>query len=83
MKVLNKLPPLLLLALVWTGCNNRSARLTVLTQPVYTSEYASDFDVQDADGKEDILITVTNPWQSEVLTLHKVGQFSTAPMLVC
>lgn len=51
MKVLNKLPPLLLLALVWTGCNNRSARLTGLTQPVYTSEYASDFDVQDADER--------------------------------
>ena len=78
MKVLNKLPPLQLLALVWTGCNNRSARLTGLTQPVYTSEYASDFDVQDADGKEDILITVTNPWQERTALPHSYSSPETA-----
>ena len=61
MKALNKLPLLLLRALVWTSCNNRSARRTGFTQPVYTPEYASGFNIQDTDGKENVLITVTNP----------------------
>ncbi len=54
---------LLLLALALAGCNNKSSRLADFDRSVYTPEYASGFDIQGADGKASVLLTVTNPWQ--------------------
>lgn len=54
---------ILLLVLTLAGCNNKSSRLTDFNRPVYTPEYASGFDIQGADGKQSVLLTVTNPWQ--------------------
>ena len=63
MKALKKLIPLLLLALAWTGCRDRSSRLADFNHPVYTPEYASGFDIKSVDGRKSVLLTITNPWQ--------------------
>lgn len=63
MKIGKNLSLLLLLALTLAGCNNKSSKLTDFNRPVYTPEYASGFDIQGADGKQSVLLTVTNPWQ--------------------
>lgn len=63
MKALKKLIPLLLLALAWTGCRDRSSRLADFNHPVYTPEYASGFDIKSVDGRKSVLLTVTSPWQ--------------------
>lgn len=62
-KALKNLLLLLLLALAWTGCRERSSRLADFNHPVYTPEYASGFDIKSADGRKSVLLTVTNPWQ--------------------
>lgn len=54
---------LLLLALALAGCNNKSSKLTDFNRLVYTPEYASGFDIQGAEGRQSVLLTVTNPWQ--------------------
>lgn len=63
MKALKKLIPLLLLALAWTGCRDRSSRLADFNHPVYTPEYASGFDIKGVDDRKSVLLTVTNPWR--------------------
>ena len=45
---MKKLILLLLLALAWTGCCDGSSCLADFNRPVYTPEYASGFDIQDA-----------------------------------
>lgn len=62
-KALKNLLLLLLLALAWTGCRERSSRLADFNRPVYTPEYASGFDIKGVDGRKSVLLTVTNPWQ--------------------
>ena len=63
MKIGKNLNLLLLLALALAGCNSKSSRLTDFNRPVYTPEYASGFDIQGAEGRQSVLLTVTNPWQ--------------------
>lgn len=63
MKIGKNLSLLLLLTLVLAGCHNKSSKLTDFNQPVYTPEYASGFDIQGAEGRQSVLLTVTNPWQ--------------------
>ncbi|WP_443607061.1 ABC transporter substrate-binding protein [Alistipes putredinis] len=54
---------LLLLTLALAGCHNKSSKLADFNRPVYTPEYASGFDIQGAEGRQSVLLTVTNPWQ--------------------
>ncbi len=54
---------ILLLALALAGCRNKSSNLTDFNRSVYTPGYASGFDVKGADGRQSVLLTVTNPWQ--------------------
>ncbi len=63
MKIGKNLSLLLLLALTLAGCNNKSSKLTDFNRSVYTPEYASGFDIQGAEGRQSVLLTVTNPWQ--------------------
>ena len=63
MNALKNLSLVLLLSLAFTGCHNKSSKLNDFNQPVYIPEYATGFDIKGADGKESVLITVTNPWQ--------------------
>lgn len=62
-KALKNLILLLLLALAWTGCRERSSRLADFNRPVYTPEYASGFDIKGTDDRKSVLLTVTNPWR--------------------
>ncbi len=41
----------------------KSVSLEDFDKPVYMLEYASGFDIQGADSKQSVLLTVTNPWQ--------------------
>ncbi len=63
MKIGKNLSLLLLLALALAGCHNKSPKLTDFNRPVYMPEYASGFDIQGAEGRQSVLLTVTNPWQ--------------------
>lgn len=63
MKIGKNLSLLLLFALTLAGCNNKSSKLADFNRSVYTPEYASGFDVKGADGRQSVLLTVTNPWQ--------------------
>ena len=63
MNALKKLSLLLLLALACTGCHDKSSRLADFDRSVYTPEYASGFNIKGAEGKESVLLTITNPWQ--------------------
>ena len=73
MKALKKLIPLLLLALAWTGCRDRSSRLADFNRPVYTPEYASGFDIKGADDRKSVLLTVMNPWRDIEATIRESG----------
>ena len=63
MKTWKNLSLILLLALALAGCRNKSSNLTDFNRSVYTPGYASGFDVKGADGRQSVLLTVTNPWQ--------------------
>ncbi len=63
MNALKNLSLILLLSLAFTGCHDKSSKLDDFNQSLYAPEYASGFDIKGADGKESVLITVTNPWQ--------------------
>ena len=52
-----------LCAIVVAACGRKSVSLEDFDKPVYTLEYASGFDIQGADSKQSVLLTVTNPWQ--------------------
>lgn len=56
-KALKNLILLLLLALAWTGCRERSSRLADFNRPVYTPEYAFIF------ATYKVPVTVTDPWR--------------------
>ena len=45
------------------GLWSKSVSLEDFDKPVYMLEYASGFDIQGADSKQSVLLTVTNPWQ--------------------
>lgn len=45
------------------ACGRKSVSLEDFDKPVYMLEYASGFDIQGADSKQSVLLTVTNPWQ--------------------
>lgn len=53
-----------LCAIVVAACGRKSVSLEDFDKPVYMLEYASGFDIQGADSKQSVLLTVTNPWQS-------------------
>ena len=54
----------LLLALLGTTCGGSASYTPAdFTTEVYTPAYASGFDIQGADSKQSVLLTVTNPWQ--------------------
>lgn len=57
MKALKNLTLLLLLALAWTGCRDRTSQLADFNRPVYTPEYASGFVTYK------VPVPVTNPWR--------------------
>ena len=63
MNALKNLSLILLLSLAFAGCHDKSSKLDDFNQSLYAPEYASGFDIKGADGKESVLITVTNPWQ--------------------
>ena len=63
MRILTNLSLVLLLSLAFTACHNSSSKLNDFNQPVYIPEYATGFEIKGAEGKESVLITVTNPWQ--------------------
>lgn len=63
MRILKNLSLILLLALAFTGCRSKSSKLADFNTPLYTPEYASGFDIRSADGRQSVLVTVTNPWQ--------------------
>lgn len=54
---------LLLSLALFAGCHNMGSNLDEFNQPVYIPGYATGFDIRKADGKESVLITVTDPWQ--------------------
>ena len=63
MRILTNLSLVLLLSLAFTACHNSNSKLNDFNQPVYIPEYATGFEIKGAEGKESVLITVTNPWQ--------------------
>lgn len=52
-----------LCAIAIAACGRKSVSLEDFDKPVYTPEYASGFDIQGAEGRQSVLLTVTNPWQ--------------------
>ncbi|MDE6446422.1 MAG: ABC transporter substrate-binding protein [Alistipes sp.] len=52
-----------LCAIVVAACGRKSVSLEDFDKPVYMLEYASGFDIQGAEGRQSVLLTVTNPWQ--------------------
>lgn len=63
MKAWKNLSLVLLLVLALTGCHNKSSKLADFDRTVYTPAYASGFDIKGAEGKQSVLLTVTDPWQ--------------------
>ncbi len=63
MKIIKNLSLAALLALALAGCGGGGSRLEDFNIPVYTPAYASGFDIAGAEGRESVLLTVTNPWQ--------------------
>ena len=63
MRILKNLSLILLLPLAFAGCLSKSSKLADFNIPLYTPEYASGFDILSADGRQSVLVTVTNPWQ--------------------
>lgn len=55
---------LLLSLIILSECGPRSANSgTDLTETVYSPEYASGFEIKGADGKESVMLDISNPWQ--------------------
>lgn len=48
---------------VLASCNHKSVKMDDFSQPLFTPKYASGFEIKGAEGKESVLITVTDPWQ--------------------
>lgn len=46
-----------------TACNSKAVKTDDFNQPLFTPEYASGFEITGAEGKESVMITITNPWQ--------------------
>ncbi len=63
MKAIKNLTLLVLLALAFAGCHDRSAQLADFNKPLYVPEYASGFEIEGADGRQSVLVSVINPWQ--------------------
>ncbi len=65
MKIYRTTFAVILLALLATACGNRTAAtLDEFTETVYSPRYASGFSIKGIEGKESVLITVSNPWQN-------------------
>ena len=53
-----------LLTFLLTACTEKKrSSLGDFRNQLYTPEYASGFDIKGADGKESVIISVSNPWQ--------------------
>ncbi len=63
MKAIKNLTLLVLLALAFAGCHDRSTQLANFDKPLYVPEYASGFEIEGTDGRQSVLVSVTNPWQ--------------------
>ncbi len=63
MKVLKNLSLILLLTLAFAGCRDGGSRLADFDKSLYAPEYASGFRIEGTDGRQSVLVTVTNPWQ--------------------
>lgn len=48
---------------VVAACGHRTVSLEDFNVAVYSPEYASGFEIKGAEGKQSVLLTVTNPWQ--------------------
>lgn len=63
MNALKNICLLLALSAALAGCRDESPQLADFDRPLYTPEYASGFEIEGADGRRSVLLTVTNPWQ--------------------
>lgn len=55
---------IIVLAAMLASCSRGSGvDLKEFDKPVYTPVYASGFDIKGAEGRESVILTVTNPWQ--------------------
>lgn len=55
---------LLAVATLMPSCgDSKASKLNDYNEPVYTPEYTSDFRIDGAEGRESVMITVSNPWQ--------------------
>ncbi|MCM1450029.1 MAG: ABC transporter substrate-binding protein [Clostridiales bacterium] len=55
---------IVMLGLICTSCNGSNAsKLGDYNMKIYTPAYASCFDIMGAEGKENVIISVRNPWQ--------------------
>lgn len=63
MKVLKNLSLMVLLALAFAGCRGKSSQLADFNKQLYAPEYASGFEIEGADGRQSVLVSVMNPWQ--------------------
>ena len=63
MRTIRNMSLLVLLAWALAGCREKAASVDCFTQLLYVPEYASGFDIKGAEGKESVLLTITNPWQ--------------------
>ena len=63
MRIFKNLSLILLLALAFTGCRSKSSKLADFDKPLYMPAYASGFEIEGADGRQSVLVSVTNPWQ--------------------
>ena len=63
MRILKNLSLILLLALAFAGCRGKSSQLADFNKQLYAPEYASGFEIEGADGRQSVLVSVMNPWQ--------------------
>lgn len=63
MKLIKNIGLILFLSLVLGACNGPVTKIEDFYKVLYTPQYATGFSIKGADGKESVVITVTNPWQ--------------------
>lgn len=54
----------ILLCCLLVSCGrNKESKIEDFNVDVYTPQYSSGFDIKGADGKESVIVSVSNPWQ--------------------
>lgn len=54
---------LLAVSLMSVSCSHGGGDIREFDRLVYTPHFASGFDIRGAEGRESVILTVTNPWQ--------------------